>query len=212
MKQKDIFLQTEGDAWYKRNKITVANLNLPHDDLILCEMTELLPLNCEGGGRILEIGCGHGTRLAWMQNNLTAQCFGIDPSAQAVAAARKLGVNAQQGTADALPFDNGTFDAVIFGFCLYLCDRCDLFRIAAEADRVLKSPGWLGIEDFFSPTPRSRAYHHQEGMFTYKMDNRSLFLWHPAYECMTHKVRHHQTNTYTDDPEEWVAVSVLRKY
>ena len=146
-----------------------------------------------------------------MKNNLTAQCFGIDPSAQAVAEARKLGVNAQQGTADALPFDNDTFDAVIFGFCLYLCDRFDLFRIAAEADRVLKSPGWLVIQDFFSQSPRSRAYHHQEGVFSFKMDYRSLFIWHPAYECMTHKVRHHQTHTYTDDPEEWVAVSVFRK-
>jgi hypothetical protein len=49
MKQKDIFLQTEGDAWYQRNKSSVVNRNLPHDDPVLCEMPELFSLNCGGG-------------------------------------------------------------------------------------------------------------------------------------------------------------------
>jgi len=35
---------------------------------------------------------------------------------------------------------------------------------------------------------------------------------HPDYECMTQKIRQHGEANYTDDPEEWVAVSVLRKY
>ena len=35
--------------------------------------------------------------------------------------------------------------------------------------------------------------------------------WHPDYECMTHKVRHHGEAIHTDAPDEWGAVSVLRK-
>jgi hypothetical protein len=48
-------------------------------------------------------------------------------------------------------------------------------------------------------------------MQSYKMDYRSLFSWHQDYECMTNKVRQHGEANYTDDPDEWVAVSVLRK-
>lgn len=36
---------------------------------------------------MLEVGCGDDTRLAWLKNNLNSDCYGIGPSAQAVAAA-----------------------------------------------------------------------------------------------------------------------------
>jgi ubiquinone/menaquinone biosynthesis C-methylase UbiE len=209
MKQKDIFLSSEGDAWFDRNHTLVAQRHLPEDDPILVEVLELPPI--AKGITALEIGCGDGTRLEWLKDNLGAKCFGIDPSSKGVARANQRGVHAQRGTADRLPFENDQFDLVIFGFCLYLCDRDDLFQIAQEAHRVLKTPGWLVILDFYSPVPVSRAFHHRTGVFSYKMDYRSLFTWHPAYECVTHKVRHHENKAYTDDIQEWVAVSVLRK-
>jgi ubiquinone/menaquinone biosynthesis C-methylase UbiE len=210
MKQKEIFLQSEGDEWFARNQGRVAARKLPDDDPILRKVLELPAV----GGRlkVLEIGCGDGTRLAWLKANRDADCYGIDPSGQAVAAARAKGVNATQGVADELPFESQSFDIIIFGFCLYLCDREDLFRIANEADRVLRTPGWLMIIDFYSPIPRARAYHHRPGVQSYKMDYRALFEWHPDYTTMTHEVRYHGTASYTDDSEEWVAVSVLRKY
>ena len=180
MKQKDIFLQTEGDAWFTRNQLSVAGRKLPDDDALLQEILGFRPKGAEEGPlKVLEIGCGDGTRLEWIKNNLHADCFGIEPSAQAVAAACAKGVSAQQGTADLLPFESQTFDIVMFGFCLYLCDREDLFRIASEADRVLRSPGWLLIKDFFSPTARAKIYHHRPGVQSFKMDYRTLFTWHP---------------------------------
>jgi ubiquinone/menaquinone biosynthesis C-methylase UbiE len=210
LKQKEVFLQSEGDAWFVRNQQNVALRNLPDDDVLLLEIINLIPVISDEV-KVLEIGCGDGTRLSWLKNNLKVDCYGIEPSAKAVEKARAKGVNVQQGTADALPFDSQSFDIVIFGFCLYLCDREDLFRIASEADRVLRAPGWLMILDFYSPTPRAREYHHRAGMMSYKMDYRSLFTWHPDYACMTHKVRHHGEDAHTDNPDEWVAISVLRK-
>ena len=209
MKQKDIFLSSEGNAWLERNQATLAQQRLPEDDPILVELLEFPCIANEM--TVLEIGCGDGARLSWIKDNLGARCFGIDPSAQGVASANKRGVHAQQGTADHLPFKDNEFDLVIFGFCLYLCDREDLFQIAREANRVLRTPGWLVILDFFSPVPVSCAFHHRSGVFSYKMDYRTLFDWHPAYECMTHKVRQMNQKAYTDDPQEWVAVSVMRK-
>lgn len=209
MKQKNIFLELEGDAWFRRNAGALATRKLPESDPVL---TEILNLPSNGREtRVLEIGCGDGTRLNWLRENRGFVCSGVDPSAQAVAVAQGRGIEACQGTADRLEFADGTFDIVIFGFCLYLCDREDLFRIAFEADRVLKNPGWLVILDFYSQTPLKREYHHRSGLFSHKMDYRALFTWNPAYTSFSHKVRHHSEDGYTDDRTEWIATSVLRK-
>lgn len=210
MKQRDVFLQSEGDAWFRRNRSGDVAQGFPRSDPLLTELVELAPL-LPPNARVLEIGCGDGARLAWLSGNCGCRCSGIDPSAEAVAAARRNGVDAEQGTADSLRFPDGQFDVVMFGFCLYVCDRADLFRIAAEADRVLLTPGWMLILDFFSPAPVRREYHHQPGLFSYKMDYRELFAWHPSYVTYTQKVRHHEGGGMTDEAGDWVATSVLRK-
>jgi ubiquinone/menaquinone biosynthesis C-methylase UbiE len=211
MKQKDTFLQSEGDAWMARNADALSRRSLPESDPLLLEILALPAAEIAPGAAILEIGCGEGTRLAWLREKLQLQCSGVEPSAKAVEVGRSRGIDMRQGTADSLPFADAQFDVVVFGFCLYLCDRADLFRIAAEADRVLKPRGWLLIHDFFAGSPSKRAYHHRSGLFSYKMDYRALFAWNPAYMTYAHKVRHHAELGYTDDPGEWVATSVLRK-
>ena len=210
MSQKDVFLQSEGDAWFRRN-IDKLSKKLPEDDSLYAEILSIQNILTERL-KILEIGCGDGTRLAWLKDNLSADCYGIELSAKAVEAACKKGIDVKQGTADSLPFKDEYFDIVIFGFCLYLCDRQDLFRIACSADRVLRRPGWLMILDFFSPEPQANAYKHDPMIKSYKMDYRKLFDWHPDYACLTHNVRHHSKLEYTDEQNEWVAISILRKY
>jgi ubiquinone/menaquinone biosynthesis C-methylase UbiE len=207
-KQKQIFLDSEGNSWLSRNQKVVDSRPLPQGDPLLIELSNF---NLPKGTKVLEIGCGHGRRLTWMRENLGFLCSGIEPSGEAVELAKSNGINAYQGTADELPFSDSTFDLLIFGFCLYLCDRNDLFRIAQEADRVLKDPGWLIIHDFYSPTPCRRPYTHYPGLFSHKMDYRTLFTWHPSYTCLNHQVRHHENNLYTDNPQEWVAISTIRK-
>ncbi len=212
MKQREVFLQSEGDAWFRRNHQALQARTLPQDDPLLCALVTLPQL--QPGAvplRILEVGCGEGVRLGWLKDHRGAVCAGVEPSAGAVALARGLGVDARQGTAETLPFDDASFDVVLFGFCLYLCDRDDLFRIACEADRVLRAPGWLGILDFHGTTPRSRSYAHKPGMYSHKMDYRRLFDWNPQYTCMSHQLMHHVDNTVTDLEDEWIAVSLLRK-
>lgn len=212
MKQKQKFLESEGNGWFQRNINAIEKRNLPEDDPILREIIAL-PVDTAGGGKVtlLEVGCSNGYKLKWIEGNLHYQCRGIEPSKQAVDMARQKGLEVIQGTADNLPFPDNTFDIVIFGFCLYLCDREDLFRIAFEADRVLKNPGWLLIHDFYCPYPAKNPYHHSSGLFTYKMDYKSMFIWHPAYSCFKHIVFHHEKGDYTDEQNHWVAVSVLRK-
>jgi len=174
-------------------------------------MRKHLSLQPAGGGRLLEVGCGEGRRLGWMQEHLGLDCYGLEPSIMAVDMAQRSGVHAVQGTADQLPYADSSFDIAVFGFCLYLCDRADLFRIAFEADRVLKEHGWLIIHDFYASTPMRREYHHKAGIYSYKMDYRRLFDWHPGYTCFSHEMMHHGRSVMTDDAQEWVATSVLRK-
>lgn len=209
MRQKDLFLQSEGYSWFTRNQQALAKLKLPDADYLLCEIIDIH--NQSGGLRVFEMGCGDGTRLAWPKENLNAKCYGVESSSQAVAAACAKNINMQLGAAEALTLDRQSFDIVIFGFCMYLCDREDLFRIDMEVDRVLREPGWLMIMDFFSPNPEAKIYRHTPRVKSYKMDYRTLFNWHPDYACITHKVRHHSELGYTDVKDEWVAVSILRK-
>lgn len=212
MKQKNIFLRSEGDAWFERNRQAIDERNYEKDDLIISAVLEISNQYAKAEKlKILEIGCGEARRLAWLAERMKHDVYGIEPSVKAVQQACSYGVDARQGTADELPFDSESFDILIFGFSLYLCDQDDLFKIAAEADRVLKSDAWLLIQDFYSKTPIKREYHHKPGVYSTKMDYQSLFVWHPAYTCYRHTVFHHSKPLFTDEAQEWVATTVMRK-
>lgn len=212
MTQKIIFLSGEADAWFERNEEALKNKDFSQD-LVVGEIVEIIT-NSElgGGGRLLEIGCGEGGRLEYLQNKYNLECFGVEPSKKAVEKAISNGIKAKVGTADQLDFEDNSFDFVIYGFCLYLCDRDDLFQIAKEANRVIKKEGFIVILDFFHPTKdRKNKYIHKEGIYSYKMDYRNLFTWHPFYECYKHKILHHSNLLLTDEINEWISISVLRK-
>lgn len=214
MKQRDVFLQTEADAWYLRNKGALAKKDFATADTVSASVLEIARHASRVGNeplKILEVGCGDGGRLAWLADQIGAETYGVEPSAIAVDNACSVGVKALRGTAESLPFEDRVFDIVIFGFCLYLCDRGDLFRVAQEADRVLKDDAWLVLNDFYTPAPICREYHHRPGVFSYKMDYRKLFDWHPAYTTFSHKVMAHGGDEFTDESNEWVATSVIRK-
>lgn len=215
MNQKEVFLQSEGDAWFIRNHEVVAEeKDFSQEDSVTQAVIEITKFKRQENHKkikILEVGCGEGRRLSWLKKNIHVEVYGIEPSAKAVALACKNGITAQRGTADKLPFEEGSFDILIFGFCLYLCDPSDLFKIAQEADRVLKNNAWLVINDFYSVSQTKRQYHHKPGIYSYKMDYRTLFDWHPDYVCFSHRVEEHGKTSFTDEVQEWVATSVMRK-
>ncbi|MCF8495327.1 MAG: class I SAM-dependent methyltransferase [Alphaproteobacteria bacterium] len=205
--QKTIFLNGEGDGWNARNRIVgdrLADKRKTDPVLQVLNETENPP------ARVLEIGAGNGWRLSILKERWPgAEFFGLDPSAQAVAEAQQ-GLHLQQGTAEDLPFEDKSFDLVIFGFCLYLCDRADLFKIAAEADRILRENGQLLIYDFHADPAYRNPYTHAEGLYSYKMDYSTLFSWNPAYRLIEKHVILHPGCT-DETPDNRVSVSVLHK-
>jgi ubiquinone/menaquinone biosynthesis C-methylase UbiE len=206
--QKDIFLSGEGDAWLGRNRSSLIERDWAQQDLLF---QELAKLKMPAGSKVLEIGCSNGSRLQKLREVTQWDCYGLEPSAKGVSQAEERGIHAVQGTADKLPWTDAYFDVVIFGFCLYLCDRADLFKIAAEADRVLKNPGWMAVLDFYSVASKENTYSHCAGVMSHKMDYSLLFSWHPFYTCYSHRVVDHASVDYTDKSDDWMSVTVLRK-
>jgi SAM-dependent methyltransferase len=201
--QRQHFLDQEGDRWFDRNR---AGLRSAAADPVLAVLSELPPPR-----RLLEIGCADGWRLDHLRQRTGAECFGIEPSAVAVGEGTRVfpGLSLSQGTADRLPFGDGNFDVVVFGFCLYLCDPSDHFRIAAEADRVLADGGWLLVYDFHPPGAWRNPYAHRPGLHSYKMDFSRMFSWHPSYQV--HAVRRAERDGLPAAPDNRIAVTVLRK-
>ena len=206
--QKEIFLSTEGDEWYLRNKDAYANTK-DKEDIIIESLRdlEIAPK------KILEIGCSNGVRLNRLNKVFGSQCFGIEPSAQAVENGNKEfpNLNLQVGTADSLPYEDNAFDMIVFGFSLCLCDRNDLFRIAMEADRCLANDGLLVILDFYPPFPYKNPWKHREGMFVYKMDYSKMFSWNPGYQEIHNVVFTHGGFVNKNIPDEKLAMTILSK-
>lgn len=206
MTQKEIFKASEADEWFNRN---MTSYDGTKKNLIveLLKNIELTPKT------VLEIGCSNGFRLSQIKQEFGCKCFGIDPSPNAIKDGKEKypDINLSTGTADDLPYDHGSFDTVIFGFCLYLCDREDLFRIAYEADRVLQNEGTLIITDFCPPFPYKNHYVHYDGVYSYKMNYGRMFTWNPAYTEVANMIYSHSGYRLRDVPNERVATLVLRK-
>lgn len=193
MKQKEIFMQGEGDAWFTRNAGSLG-LRDPVTDAI-----NDLKINPD---YVLEIGCSDGWRLARLRNQFGCGILGVEPSMKAAMAAAQRKVPVHQMTASTLPVNDNGFDLVIYGFCLYLTDPNDWFNIAAEGHRALRTGGHLIIHDFGeSDEPFASRYEHDPRLLSYHFPFSKLWRWHPGYSWIA-------TRT---DPDRDEQVTVLRK-
>lgn len=206
--QKEIFLSGEGDSWFDRNDNLDLNIRIK-EDLILNEI-ERLKIKPKS---VLEVGCAEGWRLSVVSQRLGAQCTGFDPSSKAIAAGKALypNVDLKVGTAEKIEMENNSVDLLILGFCLYLCDRDELFSIAKEADRVLRDKGVIIILDFYSEAPYRNAYSHKEGVYTYKMDYTKMFTWNPIYSMLSSIISSHSNEKIVYEKDERISVSTLLK-
>ena len=100
----------------------------------------------EAQGRVLEIGAGTGADFEYFPPD--AQVVATEPDRYMLERARKrvaeLGlsnIELRQAPAEALPFDDGSFDHVISS--LVLCTVRDQTKALGEARRVLKPGGTL---------------------------------------------------------------------
>ncbi len=111
------------------------------------------------GKRVLDLGCAGGF-MAEALAERGATVTGIDPAADAVAAARAhaeaggLSIRYDVGVGEALPYADAAFDAVV---CVDVLEHvADLPRVLAEVARVLR-PGGCFLFDTINRNPLARV-------------------------------------------------------
>jgi ubiquinone/menaquinone biosynthesis C-methylase UbiE len=99
------------------------------------------------GGDVLEVGCGTGLLLARLAQ-IARSAKGIDLSPGMLARATARGLDVRQGTAVALPFPDGAFDAT----CSFkvLAHVPDIRGALAEMARVTRPDGVV-LAEFYNP-------------------------------------------------------------
>ena len=110
---------------------------------------------------VLEVGCGTGNYVNSLAAITSAHCSGLDPSSKMLGAARRKNrpVSWFQGSAESLPFPNGSYDFIYSVDVLHhVKDRGAFFR---EAFRVLADGGW-----FVAATDSEKTIH-QRALFNY---------------------------------------------
>jgi SAM-dependent methyltransferase len=90
--------------------------------------------------RALDVGCGEGRLCRMLKRDTVAEAIGVDPTDALVAEARRRdpGGDYRLGRAEALAFDDASFDLVVS--CLTLVDIDDAARAISEMARVMR-PG-----------------------------------------------------------------------
>ena len=213
--QKDMFLKEEGNKWFNRNYNELKTID-PLNDMVLkaIDFVSISPpqTHTTTSNRLLEIGCSDGSRLKLIKDKYLFDCYGIDPSVDAIEeGGGKYGLNLKVGTADNLQFEDKYFNIILFGFSLYLCDRDDLFKIAYETDRILSDNGYLIINDFQPPFPYKNIYKHCKEISSYKLDYASMFKWNPVYTELFNFIFTHNGHSKREIPDERIGIKILYK-
>jgi ubiquinone/menaquinone biosynthesis C-methylase UbiE len=124
--------------------------------------------------KVLMVGCGAGFSACYLARKTGCEVVGIDIAELSIEKAKERArrqsvsdrVEFRVGDAYALPFEAGTFDAVITEFVSQFLDRGSAFK---EFERVLKTGGYVGINEMYKegriPPKAAEEIAHAEKVF-----------------------------------------------
>jgi ubiquinone/menaquinone biosynthesis C-methylase UbiE len=126
------------------------------------ERARFLPL---ASGTVLEVGIGSGLNIPFYSPEVK-RLYGVDPSPELGKMARKRARAAPfpimfiEGSAEEIPLDDESFDAVVMTWTL--CTVPDPLKTLGEIKRVLKPDGRLiFVEHGWSPEPGVLAWQNR---------------------------------------------------
>jgi ubiquinone/menaquinone biosynthesis C-methylase UbiE len=209
--QEDIFLESEADAWFQRNKSFLT----PDKEHLKWLLNELQPFG-DSINDIAEIGCASGINLNFLCSNLKARGVGVDPSKLAIENARQIYADKQLdffvGTADNLYLKKDSCDLVYVGFCLYLVSEEKISLAIEEMLRIVKPGGFLVITDFDYGKSISVPYSHDKRVTTFKRDySKLIFAKTEAAYLVSKTSFSHLENTFNPIRNERISTSLFYK-
>ena len=115
---------------------------------------DVMTLNAQERGKLLDVGCGNGKFLAKMRE-LGWVVYGVEPDGQAVKAAREwFGLDVHEGNLYKASFPSNTFDAISMNHVIeHVLEPIGLLE---ECQRVLKPSGRLVVV-----TPNIQSLGHR---------------------------------------------------
>ncbi len=101
------------------------------------------------GSRVLDVAAGTGS-ITRLMESLGLEVLSADQSREMTQVARRRGATTVLAAAERLPFADGTFDGVTFGYLLRYVD--DVPRCLGELARIVRPGGAVGMVEFGRPT------------------------------------------------------------
>lgn len=206
MAQDNVFFESEGDAWFRRNRTVLDAIGSGKaqdwPSRAVTMLAEQAPL-----GSVLELGCSKGSRLAFLRGALDqpTRFVGVDASLEAVEEGRREypGIELHHGLLNKVPVE-GEFDCVIVNFVLHWVDRRLLARSLSEIDRLVKDGGYLVLGDFSPDYRQRRRYHHLKDaeVYTYKQDYPAIFKAMGTYTCVQRFTYNHDLPSHPVVPTD----------
>lgn len=133
----------EYDVWFDENELVYLSE--------LEAVRSMIPVDGTG----IEIGVGTGRFAAPLGIKL-----GLEPSKSMASLARQRGIEVVEGEAEALPFEDGSFDFVLM--VTVICFLNDVGKALSEAYRVLKPGGCIVIAFIDKNSPIGKLYEQRK--------------------------------------------------
>lgn len=141
--------------------------------------------------RVLDIGCGTGTlAILIKRQHRDVEVVGIDPDSKALARAKRKAARAavsirfDRGSADELPYSDGSFDRVFSSFMFHHLQADQRERTLREMRRVLAPGGSIHLLDFVRPEEHAAGWwtglFHSSPRLRDNSDSRILALLRQA--------------------------------
>ena len=151
MDKKDLLFYDAYEAFYKMAKESQAfrafcrdafGEDLSQDGFGNMEQIEMLLPYIPENARILDIGCGNGKLLGYLQRKTHSRIYGFDYSEEAISTARRLYSDNSEfrvGIIGETDYPDGLFDVVISMDTMYFAP--DMTAFTAQIKRWLKADG-----------------------------------------------------------------------
>lgn len=219
---KQEYLDREADAWFERNKSAMEKKEVSIGTKFFADFFQRTLDSQNKQKKVLEIGCSFGYNLAFLSKlfpNIINT--GLEPSLKAVEYGSKKyaeliiqdRLHLFRGTADALPFNDLSFDVILIGFCLYQADRNLLSKIVSEIDRCLRYESFLVITDFDVLFNVKKINKHNASTPTFKQNYAKLFerLGYSLVEKTTYNADSLEKRVFPTEMDNRISTQILYK-